>query len=123
MSKILVIEDDVQFRAMLTQMLAQDKHQVSEASSGDEGLRMFAANPPDLLITDILMPGGKDGIDVIRAVSESGRNVPVIAISGGRRSIKAEFNLDSAKLMGVKVTLPKPFTRETLRAAIKTALA
>jgi hypothetical protein len=43
-------------------------------------------------------------------------------MSGGRRSISAEFNLESAGMVGVKAALPKPFSRNDLRQAISQAL-
>jgi CheY-like chemotaxis protein len=122
MSHILVIEDDEQFRAMLQQMLSQDAHRVSVACDGEEGLRMVAQDKPDLIVTDILMPN-KDGIETIMALKEAGSAIPVIAISGGRRLISAEFNLESAALLGVKAVLSKPFTRADLRQTIAQVLA
>ena len=121
MTHILVIEDDEQFREMLVQMLTADNHRVTVARDGEEGLRLAAQAKPELIITDILMPK-KDGIETIMELAKQGAGVPIIAISGGRRSISAEFNLESASLMGVKATLAKPFTRDELRKAIGQAL-
>lgn len=122
MAHVLIIDDDEQFRAMLMQMLTQDRHQVMVARDGEEGLQLCGQTRPDLIITDILMPK-KDGIETIMELSRRHIGIPIIAISGGRRSISAEFNLESAALMGVKATLPKPFVRADLRQAIAQALA
>jgi DNA-binding response OmpR family regulator len=113
MAHILVIEDDAQFRAMLTQMLTEDTHQVTVACDGEIGLQLALQVKPDLIITDILMPH-KDGIETIVSLSRSGSAIPIIAISAGRRLITAKFNLESASLMGVKTTLVKPFVRAAL---------
>ena len=121
MSHVLLIDDDEQFRAMLEQMLEQDGHRVSLAGDGEQALRLAVAIHPDLVITDILMPR-MDGIEVIAAMARAGLAIPIIAMSGGRRAVSAEFNLDSAGMMGVKVTLPKPFSRADLREAIKRAM-
>ncbi|AGX87297.1 response regulator [Candidatus Symbiobacter mobilis] len=122
MANILVIDDDEQFRAMLTQMLTQERHRVTAATDGKMGLELLSHFTPDLIITDILMPN-KDGIELILELVHKGCTIPMIAISGGRRSIHAQFNLDSATLMGVNATLTKPFTREDLRNAIRQVLA
>lgn len=122
MARILIIEDDEQFRQMLCSMLSADQHCVSQAADGEAGLRAVASARPDLVITDILMPK-MDGIDFVMALKRQGNPVPVIAISGGRRSISTEFNLNSAALMGVAATLPKPFSREDLRRAVQQALS
>ena len=121
MAHILVIEDDDQFREMLVQMLTNDSYRVTFACNGEEGLRLSGQVKPDLIITDILMPK-MDGIETIKELSKQGNGIPVIAISGGRRTISAEFNLQSATLMGVKATLAKPFTRAELRQAIEQVL-
>jgi CheY-like chemotaxis protein len=122
MAHILLIDDDEQFRAMLAQMLSLDHHQVTLAIDGEEGLRLAGQVKPDLIITDILMPH-KDGIETIMALAGAGNAIPIIAISGGRRTISAEFNLKSASLIGVKASLAKPFARADLRLAIAQALS
>ena len=121
MSHILLIEDDEQFRQMMIQMLKSDGHQVSAASDGIEAIAMLERIKPDLIITDMLMPN-MDGVGIVIHLSKSGNKTPVIAISGGRRSISVEFNLESAAVLGVKATLPKPFTRNDLRETIRNAL-
>lgn len=121
MANILVIDDDDQFRTMLVQMLTLDNHKVSIATDGEMGLNMLEKYSPELIITDILMPK-LDGIEFILELSRRNISIPIIAMSGGRRSISAEFNLESAALMGVKVTLAKPFAREELRKAVIKAL-
>jgi CheY-like chemotaxis protein len=122
MAHILLIEDDALFRDMLVQMLQQDAHKVTVAQDGEEGLHLCQQINPDLIISDILMPR-IDGIEVIMELSRRKSVIPIIAISGGRRSISPEFNLESASMMGVKATLAKPFARNDLRQAIAQALA
>jgi CheY-like chemotaxis protein len=72
-------------------------------------------------MTDILMPH-MDGVEFILALSKSNNSVPVIAMSGGRRSITPEFNLESARLLGVRATLTKPFSHADLRKALSKVL-
>lgn len=121
MAHILLIEDDPQFAEMLQQMLEQDYHRVTSAADGEVGVRLAGEVKPDLILTDILMPK-LDGIEAILALRKQGQAAPIIAMSGGRRSITADFNLESAELMGVSATLSKPFTRAQLRDAINQAL-
>ena len=124
MAHILIIDDDEPFRVMLVQMLTQDGHRVTSTQNGEEGLRLIAKIRTDLIITDILMPH-KDGIETIMELNRIGSNIPIIAISGGRRFISAEFNLESASLVGagIKASLAKPFVRADLRLAIEKALS
>ncbi len=121
MSYILVVEDDLQFRQMLVQMLRLDGHEVATAAHGIEALKFLQGATPDVIITDILMPG-MDGVETILELARRGSQIPIIAMSGGRRAITAQFNLESAALLGVAATLPKPFARADLRKAIDRAL-
>lgn len=121
MAHILIVEDDEQFRQMLTSLLSADQHRVSAAADGVQALEALQRVRPDLVITDILMPN-MDGIEFVMELKRLHDAPPVIAISGGRRSISAEFNLNSASLMGVAAILPKPFGREDLRRVVRAAL-
>ncbi|GAB0148118.1 MULTISPECIES: response regulator [Marichromatium] len=121
MTKILIVDDDDLFRTMLVEMVRREGYEVSAVSNGKEALEHIEHDRPQLIITDILMPE-MDGIELIMEQNRRGNTIPVIAISGGRRAISLEFNLESAELMGVRATLPKPFTREQLRSAITEAL-
>jgi CheY-like chemotaxis protein len=122
MSHILVIEDDEFFSELLVELLQQDGHKVSLAKDGAKALQLLTIQRPDLIITDILMPN-MDGVELIMALAKQGSSIPVIAMSGGRRSISPEFSLESAKLLGVKTTLTKPFTHTELRQIVQLALA
>ena len=122
MAHILVIEDDVTFQEMLVQMLETDGHQVARAGDGVEAMALLERIRPELILTDILMPN-MDGVETIVALSAQCTNIPVIAMSGGWRSITPEFNLSTAVLLGAKATLTKPFSRADLRQAIAEALS
>jgi CheY-like chemotaxis protein len=121
MSHILVIEDDEFFREALQQMLQKEGHKVTTSHDGVQALTLLERIRPDLIMTDILMPN-MDGMEFIMELSRQSNNTPLIAMSGGRRSITSAFNLESARLLGVKVTLTKPFTHTALRAALQEAL-
>ena len=121
MAKILVIDDEPQMRDMLKQLLQLDGHHVTLASNGDEGIACFNKSQPDLVITDILMPY-KDGIELVIEIRRIDTETPIIATSGGRRSLSASFNLDSSLLVGANTMLPKPFTRAQLQASVKKCL-
>jgi CheY-like chemotaxis protein len=122
MAKILVIDDEDQLRVLLKKMLMHGGHQVSIAEDGVEGIKIFHETQPDLIITDIIMPN-KDGIEVIVELLKFNPDLPIIAISGGRRAITANFNLDSAEMLGVKGILQKPFTHEQLLELIEKVLS
>lgn len=122
MAKILVIEDDAQFRQMLKQMLERNGHTVFTATNGNEGLDYFRRFTVDLVITDIMMPE-KDGIDTIMDLKKESPDVRILAISGGRRALSPKFNLDSATLLGVEATLTKPFELKQFLGTVDRLLA
>lgn len=121
MAKIIIIDDDNQFRNMLRQMLEGAGHEVIEACDGKEGMSLFEGNQIDLVITDIFMPE-KEGIELIM---EFRRNFPenkIIAVSGGGGNISPKEGLQMAKSLGVQYTFSKPFEREDLLDAVNELL-
>lgn len=121
MAHVLVIDDEPQLREILTAFLESDGHTVAVAENGLAGLDQYRRRRADLVITDILMPA-MDGIQLIHELRNEHPNVKVIAMSGGRRAISPQFNLESASLMGVRHVLAKPFSRRELSSAVKEAL-
>lgn len=123
MARILLIDDDDLLRDTVEQLLNLDKHQVVSAADGDAGLARLRQDPGiELVITDMLMPV-MDGAQVIVEARRMRPHLPVIAISGGRRALTPQFNLDSAHLAGAAQSLSKPFGRAALQAAVRAALS
>ena len=90
---ILLIDDDSFYRDVVRQILEDGGHQVLEAQDGAEGLERFRAQKPDLVITDMRMPGF-DGDEVIRKLREIDKQVRIIAVSGA----PTFYNVDYAQL-------------------------
>jgi len=118
--KILVIDDDIQFRTMLVEMLERKQYTVFAAADGEEGINIWQNLNPDLVITDIIMPN-KEGIETILELKRKNKEVKIIAISGGGRT-NAQDNLRSAKLLGASLTLSKPFESNELIEAVQKLL-
>jgi len=121
MAHILLIDDDEMLRDTLQQMLELDQHQVTTAADGREGLAQWKPGRFALVITDMLMPG-TDGAQVIAELRQRDSNQPILAVSGGRRVLSPEFNLQTAGIAGANLTLAKPFSRAQLREAVHQAL-
>ena len=122
MAHILLIDDDELLRDTLLQMLELDRHRVTEASTGEQGLKLFGNGSGfDAVSTDILMPG-MDGTQVIFEMRRRAPKLPLIAMSGGRRKLSPQFNLETATMVGATSQLAKPFGLNDLRAALNKAL-
>ena len=116
MTRILVIDDDEQFRSMLCARLAREGYEVSEAADGLEGMEVLDAIPCNLVITDIVMPE-KEGLETISEIRKRAPEVRVIAISGGGR-MGPECYLPIAKKLGAEHTFAKPFEWEEFRRVV-----
>ena len=121
MARVLVIADDEEHRTLVRHMLVGEGHQVDEALDGAEGLRLFGKSPPDLVLTDINMPG-LDGHEVITAIRVLHPEVPIIAVSGGGAIAKDELLVKASALGAVEIIM-KPFEFTQLVGAVKRALA
>ena len=67
MAKILLVDDDQNLREVVAYILGEAGHEVALAGGGEEGLRRFTADRPDLVLTDVRMPG-LDGIELLRRI-------------------------------------------------------
>jgi DNA-binding response OmpR family regulator len=117
---VLVIDDDVQLRGFLREVLDQAGYQVFEAGNGNEGSAMYARHRPDLVLTDIVMPE-KEGMELIMELRRDHPTLPIIAMSGGNAGFSGSYLTVAGKL-GANATLAKPFTASHLLAAIEQLL-
>ena len=120
MARILVIEDDLDVRRLLRDVLGRAGHGVVEAADGAEGIERARSQPVDLVITDILMPE-KEGIETILELKSGWKDVKIIAISGGGR-VGPDDYLESARLVGAQRTFTKPFDPKALLQAVEELL-
>lgn len=112
LSNVLVIDDDPGIRSLIASTFKRLGYRVRSADDGVSGLRLFAAEPADLVVVDIFMPD-KEGIETIvelRGVLDMPR---IIAISGGGALAGMEA-LHLAKLIGAHATLAKPLSMSAL---------
>jgi signal transduction histidine kinase/ligand-binding sensor domain-containing protein/DNA-binding response OmpR family regulator len=117
-SNLLIIEDDEEIRQFLREYFEND-YKVSEASNGDEGLGMANTLHPDLIISDIMMPG-KDGIEVCKLIKESMRtsHIPVILLTAKTSLLHQKEGIET----GADAYITKPFSPEILSATVNNLL-
>ncbi|NOZ26303.1 MAG: response regulator [Nitrospirae bacterium] len=75
--KILIVDDDPSIRMLYKEELEEEGYDVVTASSGEEALKLFEEENPDLVTLDILMPD-MDGIQVLRKMKEKKPRLPII---------------------------------------------
>lgn len=120
MARILVVDDDDQFRRMLQRTLERAGYEVEPAADGREAVRLFEAHPPDLVLTDLVMPE-QEGLETIMTLRRKYKTPRIIAMSGGGRNQPEEY-LEAARVLGVAATLEKPFATRDLLALVRSVL-
>ena len=83
MSRILVVDDEPDQRFLLRRIFERAGHEVSDATDGAAGLRAVRESPPDLVVTDMMMPvmGGAELIRCLRG-DPATAHIPILAASG-----------------------------------------
>ncbi len=116
MPKVLHIEDDPANRLLVRKLLTPAGFEVIDAPDGLEGIRKACADPPDLVLVDIAIPG-LDGYEVtLRLRSEASLDgVPIVAIT-------AEGNRDTSLAVGCDGFLQKPIDARSFVATVRTYL-
>jgi two-component system, chemotaxis family, chemotaxis protein CheY len=117
---ILIIDDDGFYRGVLRRILEDGGHQVMESGDGHEGLQTYRLRHPELVVTDIFMPG-MDGSEVIRALRDVDDKVKIIAVSGGGTFYDIDV-LDMAKKLGADAILRKLDPKERVLGEIDRVL-
>jgi CheY-like chemotaxis protein len=117
MSLVLVVEDDLEVRGFVAAVLRRAGHDVAEATDGLEGIRLCKVLQPEIVVSDVYMPG-QDGIHLLREVKKQRPQVRVVLVSGGSSLMPDMDVLDYARKLGADATLNKPFTPYELMQAV-----
>ena len=120
-ARILVIDDDRIILEMLNLALGKADYEVIPASDGEEGLRQFREQHPDLVIADIAMPGidGYQVVSQIREIERGEKRTPVIILTAHEQSVMRAY----AEELGADMYLTKPVTPRQLVEHIKKLIA
>lgn len=113
---ILIIEDEAPIRRFLRASLSEQGYRFNEAETGSDGLRLCAAQPPDLIILDLGLPD-QNGLEVLKQI-RVWSPVPIIIVSARGQEQDKVLALDS----GANDYLTKPFGVGELLARIRVAL-
>lgn len=116
MSKLLLIDDEESILRVLSLSLKSDGHEVATAQNGEEGLKVFQEESPEIVLTDLKMPG-MDGIQVLKKVKELNPDTEVIVITGHGDMDSAIEALEE----GASDFINKPVRDEVLTLALQRA--
>ena len=106
--KVLLVDDNDEVREMVERMLRSLGHSVTTADNGETALALVREAAPDVLVTDVLMPGTLGGKELAAAVREQAPDLPILMISGFAEAPDLEYPL-----------LAKPFRLTELDAALR----
>ena len=115
---VLLIEDEPAVRRIGTRLLASLGHRSIEAIDGHDGLAKWREHRHeiDLVITDMVMPGGMSGLRIADAIQDDRPEIPVVLASGYSNELLED---EGATLSARRRFLPKPYSQDSLRALIE----
>jgi PAS domain S-box-containing protein len=116
--RVLLVEDDVQVASLTSAMLAELGYEVIPVTTGQAALNELAATPGiGLVLSDVMMPGGMDGMGLVREMRQRRISLPIVLVSGFSAAAERDAEEEGIPL------LPKPYTLRDLAAQLSSALA
>jgi DNA-binding response OmpR family regulator len=117
---VLVVEDEVLIRLATADYLRENGFKVVEAATGGEAQELILAGlKPDLVFSDITMPGSVDGVALARWLSAQGVAAPVMLVSG----VTAVLEEARAECANVRAIAIKPYDYDQILARIRALLS
>jgi two-component system, OmpR family, response regulator len=113
--RVLIIEDEHKIARALKKALEQETYAVDVAYDGDEGYAMATTEPYDVAIIDRMLPGGHDGVSIVKAMRTEKIHTPVLLLTALGSVAERTTGLDA----GADDYLVKPFALEELLARVR----
>jgi CheY-like chemotaxis protein len=118
---ILLVDDDVTLLQVISGHLHLEGFETFLTQTAAQAIESLQELTVSLVVVDIFMPD-QDGMETIGEIRARWPHLPIIAMSGGWRTISPDTILETAKALGAQEALAKPFDRQTLAAAIRRLL-
>ena len=115
---VLVVDDIAEQRDIAARLLTRLGYNVRVVSSGEEAVEYLAANKADILIPDMIMAPGIDGIETYRRVLEIHPKQKAVLVSGFSQTDR----VDAAQKLGAGAYVKKPYDMEKIGVAIRDEL-
>jgi len=117
LGKILVVDDDIEVCSTLTEHLEEQGYTVTAVADAEEALQAARRECPDLILLDLLLPGG-NGLQVLRRVRQDDPTVSVVVMTG----LEDDGLAASTIQLGAVHCLRKPFGLDRLDRAVRSGL-
>jgi len=117
MSKLLIVDDEVNIRAVVREYAEFEEYEVDEAENGMEAVEKCKLNHYDLIIMDVMMPK-LDGYSASKEIKKHKKNIPIIMLSARGEEYDKLFGFE----IGVDDYVVKPFSPKELMARVKAVL-
>jgi two-component system, OmpR family, response regulator MprA len=115
---VLLVDDDRHISQVLKRALVYDGYSVDVAHNGSDALQKSIEHPPDVVILDIMLPGGMSGLDVCDRLRKSGNQVPILMLTAKDAIADRVAGLD----MGADDYLVKPVELAEFLARVRALL-
>lgn len=114
---ILLVEDHLYIRRMLTERLAQAEYDVTAAASAEQALELFGATSIDLILTDLHLAGvsGFALASAVRKAGGRGATIPILAMTAGNPLLDHRRCHEA----GITAVIAKPFSMESFTATVE----
>ena len=108
MKKILIVDDQMEVRRLVEMTLSVEDYQVLQAESGEKAIEIVKTEKPDLIIMDIMMPGGIDGLETTRILKNDPetKDTTIIMLTAKGQKADREKGLEA----GASDYFSKPFS-------------
>jgi len=116
--QVLLVDDEANIRRMLGALLRNEGFKVTEAPNGNAALLLMDEADPDVVLLDLMMPPGPDGLETLTLMRDRGRLAPVIMMSGKAQLTDAV----RAVKLGAFQFLEKPLSPEGVLVTVRAAL-
>ena len=119
--RILIVEDQADLRKLVTLTLGATRYELLEAADAAQALEAVRGAPPDLVLLDVMLPGGMDGLEVCRRIKADARldgTIVVMMTASDQAEQRARI-----RAAGADRYVAKPFSPRELRALVESLLA
>ena len=120
MKKILIVDDRSEVRELVAVTLESENYQIQQADNAEKAIAMANREKFDLILMDVMMPGGKDGLEAVRVLKHDPetRNCPVIMLTAKGQ----EYDRIEGSKAGADDYFVKPFSPLDLLRKIENVL-